>query len=542
MPSSVRRFGEIVKAFRQEARLTQAELASALGGRINRSRVAHLEQGIRLPSVRQLEAICHRLSIPESLWRSFAQTLVARDSRRSLSASLPFCVVAVAGVSGSGKSTLARQLARALNFGYVAESPLGKKYLKDLAADPARWAFDTQMAFLAGKALQLMEAVDSQRSVVVDRSLSEDVDVYARHFAGTGLFDARSAEAYTLIAQHFLSSLPPPDVVIYCLCSQEVAALRVIERDRGDTSHHTPEFASAIWAQYQTWLQRQQSEPHLYYLNTEEHDVRETQVAEDVALDVLGLVTNLVDEALQLTLFEEAAPIGEPQRFRRLQPADGTTAQRYHGPLGLELPRQPAPMCYVAGPFSGMTSPEPPDGALLPIQATHGRIQPGEYRRLLLRIDSTLREAGLATLLPHRDVNRWGRKVVSPKEAMLACTRAVEACDLFVGILGGSPGAHYEFGLARGLGKPSLLIECAELESSFLASGVSVLDSPDVLTVSMASAEMVVALLKSQAVRAFIARHVDLPPRPIERSTIQEVSEVKEPEAESGSLVDGGSI
>ena len=60
-----------VKASREQKKLTQDELAKLIGTPINRSIIAHLEQGIRCPKEDSLEKICKKLEISERFWKPF---------------------------------------------------------------------------------------------------------------------------------------------------------------------------------------------------------------------------------------------------------------------------------------------------------------------------------------------------------------------------------------------------------------------------------------------------------------------------------------
>jgi transcriptional regulator with XRE-family HTH domain len=70
MQNSRERLGELVKSMREHKGITQDALAATLVG-INRSNIAHLEQGLRLPSAAILEEICKKLDIPKTFWNEF---------------------------------------------------------------------------------------------------------------------------------------------------------------------------------------------------------------------------------------------------------------------------------------------------------------------------------------------------------------------------------------------------------------------------------------------------------------------------------------
>ena len=77
---------------------------------------------------------------------------------------------------------------------------------------------------------------------------------------------------------------------------------------------------------------------------------------------------------------------------------------------------------------------------------------------------------------------------------------------MFIGVLGMSQGSHYEFGLARAFGKPALLIEVAELPTSYIAQGLSTL-SKSLLRVHVESFEEVRGALTQPRVENFLRRY-----------------------------------
>lgn len=70
METSLRQLGELVRAAREDAGLSsQDDLAAAISPPTNRSVIAHLEQGRRLPAPQVLKSICDHLHIPTAAWQ-----------------------------------------------------------------------------------------------------------------------------------------------------------------------------------------------------------------------------------------------------------------------------------------------------------------------------------------------------------------------------------------------------------------------------------------------------------------------------------------
>jgi transcriptional regulator with XRE-family HTH domain len=76
MLTTLQELGQFVRAHREARTLTQDDLAAAV--QTNRSAVAHLEQGLRLPAPDVLRRLCGYLGIPEAIWSQFE-----RESFRS---------------------------------------------------------------------------------------------------------------------------------------------------------------------------------------------------------------------------------------------------------------------------------------------------------------------------------------------------------------------------------------------------------------------------------------------------------------------------
>ncbi|EKE77136.1 helix-turn-helix domain-containing protein [Gallaecimonas xiamenensis] len=71
MAVSLQELGDQVKAARNDKGVSQEALAQTLGDGFNRSQIAHLEQGIRVPPEGVLADICTKLGVPKRYWEPF---------------------------------------------------------------------------------------------------------------------------------------------------------------------------------------------------------------------------------------------------------------------------------------------------------------------------------------------------------------------------------------------------------------------------------------------------------------------------------------
>ena len=95
--------------------------------------------------------------------------------------------VAVAGNIGVGKSSLTTLLAERLGwepfFEAVAENP----YLADFYADMQRWSFHSQVFFLSRRLYDYRALMEHPTSVLQDRTVYEDAEIFARNLYRQGL-------------------------------------------------------------------------------------------------------------------------------------------------------------------------------------------------------------------------------------------------------------------------------------------------------------------------------------------------------------------
>ncbi|HEY7472433.1 MAG TPA: deoxynucleoside kinase [Gemmatimonadota bacterium] len=161
-----------------------------------------------------------------------------------------FC--AVAGNIGSGKSTLTGLLAERFAWRPYYEHVDGNPYLSDFYADMARWAFHLQVYFLSKRFQHHQEILASAESVIQDRTIYEDAEIFARNLHANGHIDGRDYENYRELFDTMIQFLEPPDLLIYLRTSVPVLCERIRSRGR--------EYEQTIPAAYLTQLERHYEE------------------------------------------------------------------------------------------------------------------------------------------------------------------------------------------------------------------------------------------------------------------------------------------
>jgi deoxyadenosine/deoxycytidine kinase len=427
---------------------------------------------------------------------------------------VPPAIISISGLMGSGKTTLAKGIAQRFGWRYIPEAVPATRYLTDLFQDPARWAFETQLAFLSHKAIQLQEAAANREHVVLDRSLSEDWNVFARYFHDAGYIEGRAFDTYESVAAHLSAQLPAPSLIVFCKCSVATASSRIEARGRSYQKLYPPDHLDTIATLYEDWLAR--VDAPVYALDSDRTDWRDHGILDEIADELDAVLTATRTGPIQLSLFSRHPTPHPAPELRHLSPlTNGLISRGVTRDTSIRRQRtrqRGYPLGYIAAPFTGQAEVQEykgPVATLFGIEAGHGLIRPGRFRRMLTGIARSLMSLGVSPLLPHRDINKWGKRKLSAEKVMAECHDEVVASDCFVGILGESHGSHCEYGIARGLGKPCIVIRCEEIPESFLASGIrSSTDGVLVLRCSTMSA--VPSSLKSNDVRDFLGAYVPL--------------------------------
>ncbi|HEX8992541.1 MAG TPA: deoxynucleoside kinase, partial [Anaerolineales bacterium] len=104
--------------------------------------------------------------------------------------------IAVAGNIGVGKSTLVSMLCQRLEWQAFYEPVADNPYLADFYADMRTWAFHSQVFFLTRRLRAHVELTQVPGSVVQDRSVYEDAEIFAQNLFLQGHIQPRDYQTY----------------------------------------------------------------------------------------------------------------------------------------------------------------------------------------------------------------------------------------------------------------------------------------------------------------------------------------------------------
>ena len=163
--------------------------------------------------------------------------------------------VAIAGNIGVGKSTLTGLLGQRLGWEPFYEAVADNPYLADFYADMTRYAFHSQMFFLSRRLRHHRRLLDFPGSVVQDRSVYEDAEIFARLLYEQGHIEERDYRTYRELYEVLVLFLPPPDLVVYLRASVPTLLQRISSRGREFERGITPEYLEQLNAFYASWMQ-----------------------------------------------------------------------------------------------------------------------------------------------------------------------------------------------------------------------------------------------------------------------------------------------
>lgn len=165
--------------------------------------------------------------------------------------------VAVAGTIGAGKTSLTAWLVKRYGFRPFYEPNDDNPYLADFYADMKRWALQSQLFFLAHK-IKLHQELDRARSdgpVVIDRTVYEDAEIFARNLHRQGVLDKRDFAVYYTLYEGIRESLRPPDLLIALTCSLRATKRRIHSRGRAMESAIPDAYLRRLHGLYEEWFE-----------------------------------------------------------------------------------------------------------------------------------------------------------------------------------------------------------------------------------------------------------------------------------------------
>lgn len=163
--------------------------------------------------------------------------------------------IAIAGNIGAGKTELTNFLCRKYGLAPFFEPNDTNPYLESFYKDMKTWAFKSQVYFLTHK-FKLHRSMEKSRGTVVqDRTLYEDAEIFAKNLFRQKFIDARDFKTYWELYETVVDSLSPPDLMIYLKCPVRTLRKRIQLRGRAMEQDIPVDYLKRLNALYEGWFE-----------------------------------------------------------------------------------------------------------------------------------------------------------------------------------------------------------------------------------------------------------------------------------------------
>lgn len=201
----------------------------------------------------------------------------------------PFVYVAVAGNIGAGKSSLSELLARHYGWKTFYESVDDNPYLADFYEDMRRWSFNLQIYFLSSRYRHQKKILSDRKSFIQDRTIYEDVEIFARNLYEMGLMSERDYFNYKALFDEMVAHLQPPDLLIYLKAQVPTLVRQIQSRGREYENSIRIDYLERLNRHYENWIDAYSFDKLI--INTDDLDFVHHE--ED-----LGKVIDMVDQRI----------------------------------------------------------------------------------------------------------------------------------------------------------------------------------------------------------------------------------------------------
>jgi len=162
--------------------------------------------------------------------------------------------IAIAGNIGVGKSSLTHLLSESFGWEPFYEAAAENPYLADFYADMKHWSFHSQVFYLGKRLEHHRQLIDFPGSVVQDRTVYEDAEIFARNLSVQGQMSERDYDAYRRLYRAVSSFLPPPDLIVYLRGNVDTLLEHIKRRGNDYERSIAPAYLEQLNTLYEAWI------------------------------------------------------------------------------------------------------------------------------------------------------------------------------------------------------------------------------------------------------------------------------------------------
>jgi len=164
--------------------------------------------------------------------------------------------IALAGNIGAGKTTLTELLSKHYKWNPHYEDVDENPYLNDFYEDMQRWSFNLQIYFLNSRFNQVVNIRSSTQTVIQDRTIYEDAEIFAPNLHAMGLMTSRDFHTYTTLFQMMNRMIQAPDLLIYLRASVPTLVNQIQKRGREYENSIRLDYLKQLNERYEAWVNR----------------------------------------------------------------------------------------------------------------------------------------------------------------------------------------------------------------------------------------------------------------------------------------------
>lgn len=164
--------------------------------------------------------------------------------------------ISIAGNIGSGKSSLTSMIAKEMDWAPYYEKVQNNPYLSDFYTDMKRWSFQLQVYFLSHRFNAHRKIIASKVSVIQDRSIYEDVEIFAKNLYLMGRMEKRDYNNYRALFYEMITYLKAPDLVVYLKADVKTLSKQIRLRGREFEQTIERKYLERLNRSYAQWINK----------------------------------------------------------------------------------------------------------------------------------------------------------------------------------------------------------------------------------------------------------------------------------------------
>jgi deoxyadenosine/deoxycytidine kinase len=136
-------------------------------------------------------------------------------------------------------------------------------YLIDFYDDMPRWSFNLQIYFLHGRLNQILEIQRGTETIIQDRTIYEDANIFAPNLHEMGLMSKRDFDNYYGFFSTIKTMVQPPDLLIYLKASVPTLVSQIQKRGREYEENIRLDYLKKLNEFYNKWIEGYKEGPLL---------------------------------------------------------------------------------------------------------------------------------------------------------------------------------------------------------------------------------------------------------------------------------------